>query len=131
MFSDGFSEGQIRNINGTFPSDSCPYTKDYGYLSDSDLEGDDESEVEQSPRNSDSRIHQIKAHEAPPQLSQNLDETEGGHQSALNSIKPSKLQAKLRRRSTSASLRMGKVAVIHDMAAVTYVTSSLIRLDIA
>ena len=30
-------EGQIRDINGGFPSDALPYTDSYDYLSDSDL----------------------------------------------------------------------------------------------
>ena len=38
MFSEGFSEGQIRDINEGFPADSEPHTESYDYLSDSDLE---------------------------------------------------------------------------------------------
>ena len=38
MFSDGFLEGQTRDINEEFPFDSHPYTEYYDYLSDSDLE---------------------------------------------------------------------------------------------
>ena len=38
VFSDGFSEGQARNINGGLPPDSLPHTEHYDYLSDSDLE---------------------------------------------------------------------------------------------
>ena len=37
MFSDAFSEGQSRDINEGFPSDSST-TEVYDYLSDSDLE---------------------------------------------------------------------------------------------
>lgn len=131
MLSDEFSEGRIRKINGSFPSDSCPYTEDYGYLSDSDLEDDDDSEVEQSPRNSGSRNHQIEVPEAPPQLPQNADETEGGRQSALDFTDPSDIRAKLRCGPANASLRMGKVAIIHDMAAVTYATPLLIEVTVA
>ena len=54
MFSDGFSEGQPRDINGEFPSDSLSYTEDYDYLSDSDLEEDDE-ETPEDHRNSRER----------------------------------------------------------------------------
>ena len=36
MFSDAFSEGQLRDINEEFPADSS--TEVYDYLSDSDLE---------------------------------------------------------------------------------------------
>lgn len=44
MFSDGFLEGQTRNIDEEFPSDSFPYTDFYDYLSDSDLEDEEEGE---------------------------------------------------------------------------------------
>ena len=50
MFSDGFSEGQLRDINGEFPSDSNPYTEYYDYLSDSDLEEEDEEPPEDHPK---------------------------------------------------------------------------------
>ena len=56
MFSDGFSEGQLRGINGEFPSDSHPYTEDYDYLSDSDLEDESscsEGEYTEAPRSDD------------------------------------------------------------------------------
>ena len=54
MFSDGFLEGQPRDINGEFPSDSPSYTEDYDYLSDSDLEEGDE-EPPEDHRNSQKR----------------------------------------------------------------------------
>ena len=38
MFSNSFSEGQERDLNEGFPSDSHPYAEHYDYLSDSDLE---------------------------------------------------------------------------------------------
>ena len=38
VFSGGFSEVQLRDIDGGFPPDSHPYTEDYDYFSDSDLE---------------------------------------------------------------------------------------------
>ena len=44
VFSDGSFEGQTRDLEGGFPSDSDPYTEHYDYWSDSDLE--DESEAE-------------------------------------------------------------------------------------
>lgn len=56
MFSDGFSEGQQRDINGTFPSDSHPYTEYYDYLSDSDLE----EEEEEPPEDYRSRQKRLK-----------------------------------------------------------------------
>ena len=48
VFSDGYSEGQLRDIGGGFPPDSDPYIEDYDYLSDSDLEdGSSHSEDEE------------------------------------------------------------------------------------
>ena len=59
MFSDTFSEGQTRDINGGFPPDSHPYTEEYDYLSDSDLEDrsswSDEEDEEPSNRDSQQR----------------------------------------------------------------------------
>jgi len=59
VFSDGFSEGQTRDINGGFPSESHPYTEDYDYLSDSDLEDGSccsEEEYAEAPENDDPEL---------------------------------------------------------------------------
>ena len=60
MFSDGFSEGQTRDINEEFPSDSHPYTEYYDYLSDSDLEDgsccSEELEYAEAPENIDPEL---------------------------------------------------------------------------
>ena len=59
MFSDTFSEGQTGNINAGFPPDSRPYTEEYDYLSDSDLEDgsswSDEEDEEPSGHDSQRR----------------------------------------------------------------------------
>jgi len=62
VLSDGFSEGQTRDINGAFPSDSSPYTDDYDYLSDSDLE-DEPSKVDDPKL---SRISELRVPLTPP-----------------------------------------------------------------
>ena len=87
MFSDGFSEGQTRNINEGFPSDTHPYTESYDYLSDSDLE-DDESEEPFDDNDSDSKD--------PAEASKNLQpgrqdtgKVESHDASALNVVKRS------------------------------------------
>lgn len=55
VFSDGFSEGQVTDINEGFPSDAVPRTEYYDYLSDSDLEDEDYcSEDERKPHGGDS-----------------------------------------------------------------------------
>lgn len=57
MFSEGFSEGQTRDINEGLPSDFVPHIEYYDYQSDSDLEDEpSEEEVkerEQKPREND------------------------------------------------------------------------------
>ena len=55
MFSDGFSEGETRDINEEFPSDSPSHTNSYDYLSDSDLE-DDEPDLSQGYQGLESQI---------------------------------------------------------------------------
>ena len=49
MFSEGFSEGQTKDIDGKFPPDAHPYTEDYDYMSDSDLEDSISGEDEGDP----------------------------------------------------------------------------------
>jgi len=59
VFSDGFSEGQTRDINGEFPTDSYPYTEHYDYLSDSDLEDGSccsEEEYAEAPESGDPEL---------------------------------------------------------------------------
>lgn len=94
MFSDGFSEGKITDINKGFPSDSVPYTEYYEYSSDSDLEdespcyaegGDDENLSK--PQDLDSQVPSIAASESGDVQV----EHEHDHQSALNSVGPSEL----------------------------------------
>ena len=73
MLSDGFSEGQTRNINDIFPSDLLPYTEDYDYLSDSDLEDDEDL----GPQDSDSQVHLTVTPEHLSRLSQDVSEVGG------------------------------------------------------
>jgi hypothetical protein len=47
VFTDGFSEGQARDIEGGFPYNSDSYTEYYDYWSDSDLEDESETEGEE------------------------------------------------------------------------------------
>ena len=98
MFSDGFSEGQLKDIDEGFPSGSVPYTEYYDYSSDSDLEdespcsGEDEGEEQsRSPQGSDSRAPPIAIREMTLGLPSRDDEVERNHRSAQNSIKLSNL----------------------------------------
>lgn len=68
----------MRNINDTFPSDVHPYTEDYDYLSDSDLE--DEEELAQGPLDLDSKVHSIMATKNPLRLPQGVSKVGNDHQ---------------------------------------------------
>ena len=60
VFSNGYSEGEMKDINEGFPSDTPNFADGYDYLSDSDLE-DDETELSDDNRRSDSRFTPTKA----------------------------------------------------------------------
>ena len=138
MFSDAFSEGQARNISGEFPSDSDPYTDHYDYLSDSDLEDGafcseeeyaeaPESDVPSSSRDLDSQVLSTTPPDHPPQLSTEAEKVQNDDRLALTSLGLSNVSDNLHFRPDNGSPRMGKVAVIRDMAAVTYVNPSVNR----
>lgn len=88
MLSDGFSEGQTRDINEGFPSDSFLYTDHFDYLSDSDLEDEDlpEDSEQELPQDSASAVPPATASACPPLPSQDTSEIESRHTSALNSV---------------------------------------------
>ncbi|KAF9650014.1 hypothetical protein BDM02DRAFT_1689797 [Thelephora ganbajun] len=116
LFSDAFSEGQTRDIDGGFPSDSHPYTEYYDYLSDSDLEddpscfeeeeeesaGDDSPGLLHGPHDSDSQVPPTVTSEHLPHPSPDVGEVQN-HDEPANGL-----------------ARIGKVAIIRDMAAVTF-----------
>ena len=101
MFSDGFSEGQARDINGEFPSESHPYTEDYDYLSDSDLEDGsccseeleyteaEDPELASSPQDPDSQVPSTTPLDHPPQSSADASEVQNDERSAPISLGPS------------------------------------------
>ena len=94
MLSDAFSEGQSRDINAEFPSESLPYTEVYDYLSDSDLEDEgscSEEEDTEAPESdnpelppssqaldSDPQEPSTAPSEHPPQLSPDAGEAQDG-----------------------------------------------------
>ena len=102
MFSDAFLEGQTRDINGEFPSDSHPYTEHYDYQSDSDLEDEsyrsDEEyegptegnpELPWIPQDPDSQAPPTATSEHPPPPPPDSNEAHNGNRLALISIEPS------------------------------------------
>ena len=105
MFSDGFSEGQTRDIDGGFPSDSYPYTDDYDYLSDSDLEDvpsfseeedeeppkDDGPKLPSSSRGSESRVPLATLFEDPPRPPPDVTNVQNDDKSAPMLIEPSNI----------------------------------------
>ncbi|KAF9779859.1 hypothetical protein BJ322DRAFT_1113175 [Thelephora terrestris] len=129
LFSEGFSEGNLRHINDGFPSDSHPYTEDYDYLSDSDLE-DGSSCLGEDPEEADDVNSQ-----------QILENAEVAQPAVSNSLPPAPLElnkAQDHNRSTPLPVRcfstfvnlghsasddpprMGKVAIVRDTGAVTF-----------
>jgi len=105
VFSDGFSEGQTKDINGGFPSDSHPYTDDYDYLSDSDLEDghscseeeeeglpeDDGSELPSSLQDSESQMPLTPPSEDLPQPAADVTEVQNDDKSAPMFIESSNI----------------------------------------
>ena len=141
MFSDGFLEGQTRDINEGFPPDSIPHTEYYDYLSDSDLEDEssyseegeerpcEDGDTEGHPNgdgfkllwcpDSVSQVAQIITPESPPQVLRDLSGVEGDNRFApILSNYPTFL-VNFGRRSNKGLVRLGKVAIIRDIAAVT------------
>jgi hypothetical protein len=45
LSSGDFSEAALKDIEGGFPEDEAPYVEDYGYLSDSDLDEEEEDQT--------------------------------------------------------------------------------------
>ena len=125
MFSDSFSEGQERDINEGFPSDSDSFTEHYDYQSDSDLE-DEELEGKLGSQRGlgdalDLEMSQTVVSNLPSPVEAN--EAQSGHRSTPFTINRSPIYAT---HSPNKNLpRMGKVAVIRDMAAVTCVRHGL------
>jgi hypothetical protein len=72
VFSEGFSEGQMRDM--ALPSDAFPHTEDYGYLSDSDLEDEPPcSEDEDQPHEGDGTGGPLREDEPQPRGPQESD----------------------------------------------------------
>jgi hypothetical protein len=111
VFSDSFSEGQVRDINGEFPSDSNPYTEHYDYLSDSDLEDESScSEEEDDEPSEDDRNSRQSVENAPDPKSPKTP--------VSDPPPPRRMSAETSRRNDNLT-RMGKVAIIRDMGAAT------------
>ena len=109
----------MKDIDEGFPPGLPPYSEFYDYLSDSDLE-DDEPNEPRSGRGSDPRVTPDNVPEDPPQPVQDASEAENHNRSVLNSPNRTRLLADFHRRPDNSFVRAGKIAVIHDMAAVTY-----------
>ena len=140
MFSDAFSEGQARDINAEFPSESSlPYTEVYDYLSDSDLEDEcscSEEEYAKAPesgnlksslgsraRGSDPQVPSTAPSKRPPRPSPNTGEAQDDDRLASRPLRFPTPLVDLHFRAGNVPPRTGKVAIIRDMAAVSYVKS--------
>ena len=114
-----FSDGQIRDINGGFPSDTLPYSENYDYLSDNDLEDDFCSgEDEEEPRGDDSGGPQCGFQDAELITAQTT--VSNSPLTCLSSVEITEGQG-------DDTSRMGKVIVIQDVAALTCVQNDLTR----
>ncbi|KAF9779896.1 hypothetical protein BJ322DRAFT_349753 [Thelephora terrestris] len=94
LFSERFSEGESKDIRDGFPSDEQPYTDTYEYLSDSDLDEEEECTGVDEPANNDTATNN-------PFLSPGIaapDRECGG----------------------TVHMQQGKVAIVKDMAAITF-----------
>jgi len=124
----------MRNINGDFPSDSHPHTEHYDYLSDSDLEDDCSEEEDGEPPEGDGRNLQRGLEDAPDSQSSQtivLDnplirpssvearEAQDDNRSAPLIAEHLYILTNPNHRPNDNLTRMGKVAIIHDVAAVT------------
>jgi len=133
VFSSSFSEGQERDINEGFPSDSDPYAEHYDYLSDSDLddesscsEGEDEKPLE-GERDLQERLEDVPDSKTSQTVVSDLPspaETTSGAQNGNRSI-PVTIEHSAfndtNHRPNNNLTRRGNVAIIRDMGAVTCV----------
>ena len=138
MFSDDFSEGQTRDINEGFPSDSDPYAEHYDYLSDSDLEdehscSEDEGEGEESLEGGRVPTQRLEDAPAPTTFQTVVSDPPSSVEASAAQDNDRQTQAapdcrptlsNSNRKSNRDPKRMGKVAIIHDMGALTCVQCS-------
>lgn len=133
----------MRDIDEGFPLDSVPYTECYDYMSDSDLEDEfscfeedeekpdrsggtgeptrgDEPEPLQGLPDSDSQALPTTTPESLFQTSQKLRGVKDIHRLAPIPLNSPTILANFGCRPNNGSVRLGKVAIIRDMAAVTY-----------
>lgn len=145
MFSDGFSEGQTRNVDEAFPSESDPYAEHYDYLSDSDLE-DEYSCSEEEDRGEESleddRVSQQRLEGTPgsttsqivvsgPPSSAEANAAQNNDRSISFATEYCPIFSDSNCSPNHDPTRMGKVAVIHDIGAVTCVQYSPRQLILA
>ena len=110
VFSDRFSEGELKNLREGFPPDEEPYTESYEYLSDSDLdEVEGYTEADESTNDNTIADHPAR---------------ENGSTQARGSL-PLTIGSSAERATATAGdsgtthIQPGKVAIIRDMAATT------------
>ena len=131
MFSDGFSEGQTRDINDGFPAHSHPYADEYDYMSDSDLEdgcsssGEDEELHEncgsQNENREDTLPTNVPTSPPPPPSPVEANEEAQNDKKSFHFPFDIRPLANTIYSPDNKYSRMGKVAIIRDMGAVTYV----------
>lgn len=126
------------DIDGGFPSDSRPHAEDYDYLSDSDLEdacGDEEEPQEYDDGNSQQRLesaevmqaHQpVVSHSWPPgPSSAETIEPQNDNRSTPFPIRYFFTFVNPGHSANDNLPRTGKVAIVRDVGAITYVSCGL------
>ena len=133
MFSDGFSEGQTRDINEGFPSESNPYADQYDYLSDSDLEDESLCSEGEGEEPFEEALDPTTSHTVASDLQSSVETREAQNNDRLISftIERFPIFSNPSHRPDDNPTRMGKFAIIRDMGAVTCVRYSLRQLILA
>lgn len=114
-----FSDAQIRDIKGGFPSDALPYTDNYDYLSDDDLEdGSFSGEDGEKPQGDDSGNPRRGFQDAEVVTVQAI---------LSNSLLSCPSSVQVTEGQNDKTPRMCKVVIIRDVAALTCVQNGLTR----
>jgi len=112
VFSDRFSEGVLKNLRDGFPSNEEPYTDSYEYSPDSDLDEDEDATEADEPLSDIATTNSTRKNGvAVPDQARRNPSLAAGRNNATASDSGS--------RPGTAHVRLGKVAIIRDVAAAT------------
>lgn len=118
VFSEGFSEGALKNLRDGFPPDEEPYTDSYEYLSDSDLD-ETEGSTEADESLSDDTSINNSTRETVGVPDQEPAQASGVSSTIGISAEQATIMAGNSSGPESTHMQPGKVAIIRDTAATT------------